>query len=68
MIKHKVMSQCISSDYCKGWNDAVDEINCGCVGCKYEKDVPSHIKCHGCARIYVDRYETDETSISSHGC
>lgn len=24
MIEHKVVSQCISSDYCKGWNDAVN--------------------------------------------
>ena len=24
MIKRKTVSQCISSDYCKGWNDAVD--------------------------------------------
>lgn len=23
----KVVSQCISADYCKGWNDAVQEIN-----------------------------------------
>lgn len=26
MIERKVMSQCISSDYCKGWNDAVNEV------------------------------------------
>lgn len=26
MIEKKYMSQCISSDYCKGWNDAVDAI------------------------------------------
>lgn len=25
-IKRKVMSQCVSVDYCKGWNDAVDTI------------------------------------------
>lgn len=24
MLEKKVVSQCISSDYCKGWNDAVD--------------------------------------------
>ena len=24
MIERKTVSQCISSDYCKGWNDAVD--------------------------------------------
>lgn len=25
-MKRKVVSQCISSDYCKGWNDAVAEM------------------------------------------
>lgn len=24
MFEHRTVSQCISSDYCKGWNDAVD--------------------------------------------
>lgn len=24
MIERKTVSQCVSSDYCKGWNDAVD--------------------------------------------
>lgn len=24
MIERKTVSQCISSDYCEGWNDAVD--------------------------------------------
>lgn len=24
MLERKVVSQCISSDYCRGWNDAVD--------------------------------------------
>ena len=24
MLEKKVVSQCISSDYCRGWNDAVD--------------------------------------------
>ena len=26
MLKRKVVSQCISADYCRGWNDAVDAI------------------------------------------
>lgn len=26
MIEIKTVSQCISSDYCKGWNDAVKSI------------------------------------------
>lgn len=26
MINRKVMSMCPTIDYCKGWNDAVDEI------------------------------------------
>lgn len=26
MIERRTVSQCISSDYCKGWNDAVDEL------------------------------------------
>ena len=25
MVEHKTMSMCSSVDYCKGWNDAVDE-------------------------------------------
>ena len=24
MLEKKVVSQCVSSDYCRGWNDAVD--------------------------------------------
>lgn len=26
MIEKKTVSQCISSDYCRGWNDAVEAI------------------------------------------
>lgn len=26
MLEKKTVSQCISSDYCKGWNDAIEEI------------------------------------------
>lgn len=26
MIKKRTVSQCTSSDYCKGWNDAIDEM------------------------------------------
>ena len=26
MLEKKTVSQCISSDYCRGWNDAVDEM------------------------------------------
>ena len=26
MLDKKTVSQCISSDYCRGWNDAVDEM------------------------------------------
>lgn len=31
-----------------------------CVGCKYESDCPSHVKCHGCAKMYTDNFETEE--------
>lgn len=34
MIKKKTVSQCITSDYCKGWNDAVDSI-VKCKDCKW---------------------------------
>lgn len=27
MLEKKVASQCISSDYCRGWNDAVDAMS-----------------------------------------
>ena len=26
MLEKRTVSQCISSDYCKGWNDAIDEM------------------------------------------
>ena len=26
MVKKRTVSQCTSSEYCKGWNDAVDEM------------------------------------------
>lgn len=26
MVERRTVSQCVSSDYCKGWNDAVDEM------------------------------------------
>lgn len=26
MIERKTVSQCVSEDYCKGWNDAVDKM------------------------------------------
>lgn len=34
MIDIKTVSQCISSDYCKGWNDAVKSIG-RCGECKH---------------------------------
>ena len=34
MLERKYVSQCVSSDYCKGWNDAVDSI-VRCKDCKY---------------------------------
>ena len=27
MLDKKVVSQCVSADYCRGWNDAVDEMH-----------------------------------------
>lgn len=60
MIERKYMSECVSSDYCKGWNDAIKKISCGCSGCEYEKDMPSHVMCQGCARMYVDKYKEVE--------
>lgn len=34
MLERKYVSQCVSSDYCKGWNDAVDSI-VRCNECKH---------------------------------
>lgn len=34
MLERKYVSQCVSSDYCKGWNDAVDSV-VRCKDCKY---------------------------------
>ena len=31
-----------------------------CDGCKYEWAVPSHEKCQGCARMYIDNYSRKE--------
>ena len=28
-----------------------------CKGCFYEKDMSSHIQCHGCARMYADKFK-----------
>lgn len=36
MLERKYVSQCVSSDYCKGWNDAVDSI-VRCKDCKHWK-------------------------------
>lgn len=46
MIERRYMSRCISSDYCKGWNDAVKQVGrCGeCI--HYELGV--------CLKIYDD--------------
>lgn len=27
MVERKTVSQCVSADYCKGWNDAVDAMS-----------------------------------------
>lgn len=37
MIEKKYMSQCISSDYCNGWNDAVDAIG-RCKDCMWSRE------------------------------
>ena len=37
MIERKYMSQCIESDYCKGWNDAVDAIG-RCKDCMWGRE------------------------------
>lgn len=37
MIEKKYMSQCISSDYCKGWNAAVDAIR-RCKDCVWSRE------------------------------
>lgn len=34
MVERKTVSQCISSDYCKGWNDAVNSV-VRCEDCRY---------------------------------
>lgn len=46
MIERKYMSQCVSSDYCKGWNDAFESVG-RCMNCiHYEFGV--------CLKIYDD--------------
>ena len=34
MLERRYVSQCVSSDYCKGWNDAVDSV-VRCKDCKH---------------------------------
>jgi hypothetical protein len=42
---------------CNAWNRrTVPEPSCE--GCRYEEHRPSEIHCHGCARMYVDHYES----------
>ena len=36
MLERRYVSECVSSDYCKGWNDAVDSI-VRCKDCKHLK-------------------------------
>ena len=43
MIDIKTVSQCISFDYCKGWNDAVKSIG-RCGECKNAPFLSSRIK------------------------
>lgn len=55
-----------SFGYCKltGEKHEGDDSQCSnaanyispCIGCKFEPDMPSHVKCCGCARMYPDRY------------
>lgn len=33
-----------------------------CKGCKHEWAVPSHERCIGCARMYLDHYEKGDSS------
>ena len=47
-LERKYMSQCVSSDYCKGWNDAVDSV----VRCK-ECEHGEHGFCYHAAQKYL---------------
>lgn len=49
MIKPKTISQCISSDYCRGWNDAVAEANAT------EKKM--------CVKAFEDGYKGAESQV-----
>ena len=33
-----------------------------CKGCVYEPDLPSHVRCQGCARVYTDHYTRRSTN------
>lgn len=40
MLERKVVSQCISSNYCRGWNDAVEAMPCWI---SVEERLPEHM-------------------------
>lgn len=65
MIEKKTVSMCITSDYCKGWNDAVDSI-VHCKDCIHYK--PLLVTYHNA--IYECMYSgifTDHTDYCSMG-
>lgn len=59
MIKKKTVSQCITSDYCNGWNDAVDSI-VRCKDCIYGKN---NYFLHGLCLCTIEVYDNSETPI-----
>ena len=61
MLEKKVVSQCISSDYCRGWNDAVDAMP---RWISVEERLPKHgamVLCN--TRDYIEVLQWDEKAM-----
>lgn len=73
MLERKTVSQCVSSDYCKGWNDAMDAMP-KWVG--VEERLPEktgkYIVCTAKKSVYCTRFKTHhgggnfQTDINTH--
>lgn len=58
MIEKKTVSQCLTADYCSGWNDAVDSV-VRCKDCKYCRPAVTSEEKFWCKKHQVFPKETD---------
>ena len=65
MIEKRTVSQCISADYCRGYNDAVDEI-VRCKDCQ-EAYTNSYMKSDGIVLCKLHGYPRQHDDYCSYG-